>query len=249
MGLTVHYRLKLQSADVDMEDTQARRLVEAARNLAKKFKRQGRVNAVGPLLHDLAARNLAEDYFRYQHPNYGEQSAEVRPREAWMFVVDVGDGCEPLRLGLGRYPRTVWHLGGDRRTKMDTGWRYSGFSKTQYASLHGWEHFLRCHSAVIDLLAALRPLGFRVRIRDEGEYWPRRSVTALRREVGHMNAIVAGVAGALKDVAGGDGAGIQSPIFAHKDFERLEAEGQSGASEAIQRVGDKVSELLRKPEK
>jgi hypothetical protein len=33
------------------------------------------------------------------------------------------------------------------------GWRLSGCSKTQYASLHGWEHFQRCHCAVVNLLA------------------------------------------------------------------------------------------------
>lgn len=233
MGLTIHYQLKFRSADADMEDTQARWLVEEARSLAKKFKRQGRVETVGPLLHDYTACKLAEHYLHYRHPEYGEQWTEVLPREAWMFVVDPGEDCEPLRLGLARYRRTVRHLGADRRTKLDRGWGLSGFTKTQYASLHGWEHFLRCHRAVIDLLSALRPLGFRVRIADEGEYWPRRSTTALRRNVGQMNGIVAAAAGALKDAYGGDGAGIQSPIFAHQDFERLEAEGANQAGERL----------------
>lgn len=130
--------------------------------------------------------------------------------EGWLFVVNVGRDCEPLRFGLCRYPDTVMFRGRELRTKLGDGWRYWGFTKTQYASLHGWEHFLRCHRAVIDLLVALRPLGFRVRISDEGDYWPRRSITALRHNVGHMNALVAGMAGALKDA--GDGKGIKSPI-------------------------------------
>jgi hypothetical protein len=41
-----------------------------------------------------------------------------------------------------------------------------------------------------------------------------------------MNRAVAGMAGALRDFDGEKGAaGVQSPIFAHPQFEHLEAEG------------------------
>jgi len=138
---------------------------------------------------------------------------EIRPQAGQLFEVDVGRDCEPLWLGLCRY---------DHR-----GWRLQSFSKTQFASLHGWEHFWRCHCAIIDLLAALRPLGFTVRITDEGEYWPRRSLTALRRNIDGMNGLVAAAAGALKDATddGSGKPGVESPMFAHPQFERLEAEG------------------------
>ena len=105
-------------------------------------------------------------------------------------------------------------------------WRLRSFSKTQYASLHGWEHFRRCHVAVIDFLAALRPLGFNVKISDGGDYWPRRSERKLRAEIGLMNRLIAGAAGALKD-ADGDGNGVQARIFERPPFERLEAEGET----------------------
>jgi hypothetical protein len=48
----------------------------------------------------------------------------------------------------------------------------------------------------------------------EGGYWPRRSERTLRTEVDQ-----------LKD-ASEDGDGVQVAIFAHPQFERLEAEGE-----------------------
>ena len=54
-----------------------------------------------------------------------------------------------------------------------------------------------------------------------------------------MNGIVAGLAGALKDAAEDDGGPpVQSPIFAHPQFERLEAEG-------VERVGEHVAQAIK----
>ena len=118
-----------------------------------------------------------------------------------VFRVGVGRDCEPLWIGLCRYPASVRVRGRELRVRVQKGaaWRLSGFSKTQYASLHGWEYFRRCHVAIVDFLAALRPLGFDVKISDEGHYWPRRSERALRAEVDKMNRLVAAAAGAMKD--------------------------------------------------
>jgi hypothetical protein len=76
---------------------------------------------------------------------------------------------------------------------------------------------------VINLLAACRAAGLRVTISDEGKYWPRRSLMSLRENVDHMNGLVAAIAGTLKDAGEENGAAnvVQSPIFAHKNFERL----------------------------
>lgn len=245
MGLTIHFKLKFQSEHADIEDLQARWLVEEARKLAFSFKRKGRVDGVGPLGQDWAARKLGEYFLKYRHPEYGEQWAEVYPVRAWMFVVDVGADCEPLRLGLGQYPARVRHLGGERATRMSRGWRLSGFSKTQFASLHGWEHFRRCHTAVIDLLHGMRRLGLRVEIFDEGDYWPRRSVTKLRAELDLMNGVVAAAAGALKDLdeAINGQSRVESPIFAHKNFERLEAEGAMREIPTLKKLRAAVGEL------
>ncbi len=197
-----------------MDDLQARWAAEGLRKRALRFRREGRVDTVGALNFEPAARRQVSEWRTRRvrgRPNTftGE---EMRPVAGQLFQVGVGADCEPLWLGLCRY---------DQR-----GWRLKSFCKTQYASLHGWEHFRRCHTAVIDLLAGARELGFSVKISDEGGYWPRRDVNALRQNVDEMNAAVAATAGVLKDLAGEhDGTPVQSPILAHPQFERLEAEG------------------------
>ena len=78
-----------------------------------------------------------------------------------------------------------------------------------------------------------------MKISDEGGYWPRRSERTLRQELDLMNGAIAGLAGALKDV--GDehgGPPVQSPIFAHPQFEHLEADG-------VARHGRNIAALVR----
>jgi hypothetical protein len=226
MGLTIHYRLKLARADAGVDDLQARDAVAEARKLALRFKRQGRVDAVGKIGFTPDLRGLANDWrtrrVRGQPNTFSGE--EIRPVAGQLFLVEVGRDCEPLLLELCRYPQG--------------GWRLTSFSKTQYASLHGWEHFQRCHGAVIELLAALRPLGFRVKITDEGEYWPRRSWSGLRQNLDEMNGVVAAAAGALKDMGDASGGSpVESPIFAHPHFERLEAEGAAqGHAERLRKA-------------
>jgi hypothetical protein len=61
---------------------------------------------------------------------------------------------------------------------------------------------------------------------DESEYWPGRNEAALRQNVREMNCVIPGAAGATKDFERAKGAaGVQSRIFAHPQFEHLEAEG------------------------
>ncbi len=130
-------------------------------------------------------------------------------------------------LGLFKYPARVTSIETHNRecqTKMGWAWQFHGHCKTQYASLHGWGHFRRCHVAVIDLFAALPLLGCEVKISDEGNYWPCRNARALLAEVESMNRVIAAAAGAMKDAAEDDG-GVQAAIFPHPHFEYLEAEG------------------------
>ena len=92
---------------------------------------------------------------------------------------------------------------------------------------------------MIDLLAGARKSGLTVEIEDEGDYWPGRDEAALRRNLDEMNGVVAAAAGALKDMAADSpGPAVESPIFAHPQFEHLEAQGASRG----------VARLLRRPE-
>jgi hypothetical protein len=223
MGLTIHFKLL---APPETDSARALELVRAMRRRAQSFKHRGRVDDVLPVGDDQEVLLWATQYKPVPHPwKAGCQSGiEIPAAEGFIFPVLVGKDCEPLRLGMCRYPKTIL-LGGRRYRTELKGWRFDGFSKTQYASLHGWEHFRRCHTAITDLLAGLQPLGLTVKISDEGGYWPGRHLTALRRNLDEMNGVVAAAAGALKDMdESGD---VQSPIFGHRDFERLEAEGDA----------------------
>lgn len=224
MGLTIHFTL---SAPPATDAAQAGELVRQLRQRALGFKRRDRVDAVHRVGDDAEALRWGRQWMFRRDPHHPQREyrAEILPLAGFLFPVSVGADCEPLWLGLCRYPASAV-LGGQRQRTRLKGWRWQGCCKTQYASRHGWEHFRRCHTAVIDLLAGVRRLGLTVAINDEGDYWPGGDMEALRRNLDKMNALVAAAAGVLKDAAEeSGGAPVQSPILAHPQFERLEAEG------------------------
>lgn len=232
MGLTIHYTLK---APPDTDAAQARELVARLRQRAMEFKRRQRVETVYPLGAGADILREAEEWLFFPvpgHPNRQHQIC-VAPEAGWLFPIEVGEDCEPLWLGLCRYPLSVRVEGKLRRTKLN-GWRFARCCKTQYASLHGWAHFRRCHTAVAELVAGLRRLGLDVSISDEGDYWPGRRLDLLRQNLDEMNGAVAAAAGALRDMDP-DGA-VESPIFRHPHFERVEAAGAEQAGEPLRRA-------------
>lgn len=138
-------------------------------------------------------------------------------------------------------------------TKL-SGWRWSSFCKTQYASdprCGGVPNFLRCHMTVITALDRMAKLaGLKVQINDEGKYgssvysddWQEARATgreptyrrhkgqynpkALANEVGEWNSMIAGFAGALSDALS-NGTTLESPIKRFPDFEQLEFRGRN----------------------
>ncbi|HZL79828.1 MAG TPA: hypothetical protein VFC17_13410 [Candidatus Limnocylindrales bacterium] len=244
MGLTVHFKL---AAPAGVTEAKAQQLVESMRRVALRFYCEGLVDHVRSITSDAKTlRHFGCDWLILPVPGEENTSTgvEVWPLAGFLFQVDVGEDCEPLQLGLCQYPVKVLFQGKELRTKKRTGWRLASFSKTQYASLHGWEHFQRCHCAVVELLAACRTPELRVKISDEGDYWPVRSLNRLRQNLDQMNGLVAAAAGALKDAdeaAEGENR-VQSPIFAHRQFERLEAEGAMCVAPALK----KLREVIRK---
>lgn len=228
MGLTIHYQIE---AAQQIDAAEAQRIVKEGRNIAGRMMLRLAFDAVAPLAWDHRSQKAATCYKTF--PVAGRKGsfveAEVWPLEGFVFRTLVGRDCEPLWLGLCRYPEAVETAAGRRKTRLGGRWCFSGFSKTQYASLHGWAHFLRCHRAIIELLAEWRQLGLSVRIMDEGGYWPRLSERVLRRNLDEMNGAVAAAAGAIKDQCQDTQpeGGVEAPIFRHPQFERLEAEGAS----------------------
>lgn len=225
MGVTIHYTL---TAPASLKPAEALELVGRMRAVALDLKRRRRAKSVSPIASDTAEALHEGRQFPKARSiwNGKEYSPEVHPKRGAMFEVDIGKDCEPLIIGLFKYPARVTSCetnNDECGTRMGWAWQYRRHCKTQYASLHGWEHLQRCHVAVIELLVALRTLGITVTISDEGHYWPARNKQTLREEVGMMNRVIAAAAGAMKDFF--DDGSIQSPIFEHPQFERLEAEG------------------------
>lgn len=168
---------------------------------------------------------------------------DLHPDDAWFFWCS-NAGCEPLLIGLARYPAVVEHTVKGRpdvfETGLGVGWHWEGFCKTQYAGIprpggHGGDdHFVRCHDAAVRLLAHARHLGLPVTVQDESGYWHHRDTARLRQALRDWNAMVARIAGRLHD---GDHP-TQSPIFDHPEFEHLEAEGDK----AIRGLRDQLNQ-------
>jgi hypothetical protein len=236
MGLTIYYELGLPHSCASI--TPGQRLEELWRQ-AQLFA----VSEISSILHyaGKACGSARSGSWRdpgeflkacagayLTHPDDTDRTISVDPLEIMGFLVWVGRGVEPVALGLARYPEEI----DDGQRKLATGlrgWQWHAGCKTQYASVVSMEHFVRCHCTVISLLEAARDLGFTVLIRDDAGYCSHRSEAKLVAEVERMNRLVAAVAGAVADKLGDTGRLSQAPIFAHRDFERLEMEGQREA--------------------
>ena len=204
MGLTIHWSFKSQVRSPDA----ARSLVDALREHARTLPFQ-RVGGLIDLEGDAAnfensSRDAPHRWLLCQAAAFiacGQAHHSVPPSHVIAFETFSGDGCEPANFGLCRYPGHIdVDVGldvGDRirrsRRRMPTGltgWRWSSFCKTQYASnpeCGGVENFLRCHLAVIALLDRAKAIGLVDEVSDEGDYWTDRDASALVRTVGEWN--------------------------------------------------------------
>lgn len=248
MGLTIHYRIKLKAAETKAGIVDAERVVAGAHAFALRLLQMGRVKRVGEISssREILDRTIAFD----RRLDYeGEwRTRIVTPVEGWVYHVNVGDGCEPVQLGLCRYPYTGPYVGSRKWAKIHSPqqfiWRLEGFCKTQYASQHGWDHFLACHRTALELINYWCRTGAKVIIRDEGGYWPRLSEEKLRRNLGEYEGLTAAFAGALKDAAGDKAGSIEAPIFKHPQFEKLEAAGLATHGRKIAQAVTAVKRLV-----
>ncbi|MCX6896787.1 MAG: hypothetical protein NTZ16_15110 [Verrucomicrobia bacterium] len=249
MGLTIHYKLKHAG-----NETAARRLIEqlhqAAQDLpfkevqdivdltgeACKFDNHDKESPLRWLLIQADA-SLKLD----EHSWLGVPPTRIIAFETWP-----GEGCEAANFGLCQYPATIEHQGKIIRTKM-SGWRWSSFCKTQYASdpaCGGVENFLRCHLLVVALLDKAKELGCLDEAYDEGKFWENRDVKALVPEIESWNGMIAAFAGQLKDTLG---EGVESPITNYSNFEQLELAGQSTLSPQTAELAKLIQQVLKKP--
>lgn len=249
MGLSIEYEWHLpRRAPERQVEASVRRLHDRAADYARRNK-LGAVGEIVPLPSELGPFTFARSE---PDPDAKQASRLIEAEAGWWFGVEVGEGCEPLFLGLARFPRNLitthprageaedrfavqfyaasrrarWKRGLRWQLEAPPGWSLTRWCKTQYASIAGWEHFHACHRHVIGLIRLGVTEGLRVTITDEGGYWPGRRVDRLRANLTEMNTAVAALTGWCKDAAGEDGA-IQAPILEHPRFEQLEAEGRS----------------------
>jgi hypothetical protein len=230
LGLTVHYNFKASSRSV----TAARTIVEQLRQKALDLP----VQSVGEIVEFVGddcdfqkqSKEHPHRWLLIQSQGYvvaGDHHVPVPPKAVMAFTVMLGDGAEPANIGLCQYPGFVEFEGKRVRTGM-AGWRWSSFSKTQYASSPGCggvENFLRCHLSLVALLDRANELGVLGEVNDEGGFFDKRDVQALVKEVGEWNQMIAGAVGRMKDSFGGT---IEAEITKFSDFEHLEAKGREG---------------------
>ena len=231
MGLTIHYKLHADSCTA----AEARRLVEELRTKALDlpFQEVGEVTELkgGSCDYQYYVGNNPLRWLAIQAGQYvedGDTHYSVKPKHIIAFSSDPGEGCETANFGLCLYPATILVPDpkgrGNRRIQTGLkGWCWGSFCKTQYATRHGVDHFIRCHLSVIRLLDHAKELGILGSVSDEGDYWEKRDVKALALEVGDWNEGVAALVGQLKDLLGDK---VEAPITKFPDFEHLEAKGQ-----------------------
>ncbi|MCH7689279.1 MAG: hypothetical protein IH899_21830 [Planctomycetes bacterium] len=228
MGLTIHYTFQNDTRSVP----KARRVVEQLRQRALDlpFKEVGDLVELGGAECDFDNHDQ-DDPHRWmlvqagQYIEHEDRHYTITPKHLIAFSTWPGEGCEQANFGLCLYPGTIEVDGRRIRTGL-RGWSWQSFCKTQYASnseCGGVENFLRCHLAVIGMLDHAAKLGVLNEVSDEGEFWEKRSVEDLAREVAEWNAHLAGFVGQLKDTLGDD---FVAEITKFPDFEHLEARGR-----------------------
>ena len=226
MGLTIHYQLKLASRSL----TKARTVINQLHDLASTLP----LGLIGPVMEitgdDCNFQNCTDNephrwLLIQANGNFqvGKCFYDVRPQKIFAFTTRPGKGCEPANFGLCLYPSTIEVPGRVIRTGL-TGWRWSSFCKTQYASTVSTENFIKCHLLVVRMLDHCKQLGILGDVDDEGDYFQKRDAEALTKEVDEWNENIAAFAGKLKDQIGD---ALQAPILAHPAFEHLEAKGDA----------------------
>jgi hypothetical protein len=160
----------------------------------------------------------------------------------WRFQGDIHEAKALLASPefVADLNRLIW--GEEHVIPGETG-TWGSFCKTQYANspdAGGLPNFIRAHLAVCAILEKAGKLGFRVNVKDEGDFWTNRDVKTLAEEVGQWDQMIAGMFGVLKDAAPA-GSVVDSAMAGRHDFEQLELKAQNGE---IGKMLDKIRACL-----
>lgn len=260
MGLTIHYSLKARGSDA-----LAREIINGLHQTAKDlpFKELGEMVELSgeecdftkrekddPLRWLLIQARLSVELKGARH--FGQEPrhksyVDMAPVRIIAFTAWPGQGCEQSNFGLCEYPAVVETTTGPLRTRV-SGWHWSSFCKTQYASnpnCGGLPNFLHCHLSVIAMLDKAQELGCLECVNDEGGFWTKRDLPALAQEVGSWNEMLAAFGGKLKDLLGDDSLRLQSTIGQYPDFETLEAVGQNKLPPGLETLAKLIRRVRR----
>lgn len=259
MGLTIHYQLnhagdeksarrvigQLHSAAQDLPFKEVNDLVDLRGDECDLDKRD-KDDPLRWLVCQSSQHVRLKNSHRMDDGKMGDSYLNVLPHRIIAFETWPGEGCEAANFGLCLYPATVERQGKRIRTKM-SGWRWSSFCKTQYASdpaCGGVENFIRCHLLVVALLDQAREIGCLDEVYDEGKFWENRDVKALVPEIESWNGMIAAFAGQLKDVVGVE---IEAPITQYSNFEQLELAGQNQLTPQSLQLARLIQQVVKKP--
>jgi len=260
MGLTISYSLKARGSDAH-----ARKIIGALHQTAQDlpFKELGQiVNLSGDECK--ADRRDKDDPLGWLLVQAGEDIElvagrrvingqtcrtwkRVQPNRIIVFTALPGEGCEQSNFGFCKFPAAVETQDGAMKTKL-SGWRWSSFCKTQYASdpsCGGVPNFLQCHLCVIAMLDKAKELHCLEHVTDEGGFWAKRDLQALVQHVGSDNERIAAFGGWLKDLLGNGPLGVESAISHYPNFERLEAAGQSKLPPEFEKLAKLIGRVAR----
>lgn len=213
-----------------------------------KFTLQGRFGSCQKLLtmtdNGMGEASIRKGRYLSHRKGYGNSVAIVSIRDRMTFEIlfrfmgSTKDAEKLLTTPEFKQDLERMVVGESHITPAATG-IWSSFCKTQYANdpvLGGWKHFARAHISVLAILEKMQQLGFKIDVKDEGEFWETRDLAVLAKEIGEYDACVAALAGMMKDAAGAEGMAVEAPITERSDFEHLEMRGQ-------EQLGDLLKQL------
>ena len=233
MGLTIHYKLHAETRS----PKEARQLVEQLRQRALDLplKEVGEVVELTGDACDFHQRDH-DDPLRWLLVQAGQWVIQedrhymVMPKHIIAFSTYPGDGCEQANFGLAIYPAVLEieapRTGRNRRLRTGIkDWSWSSFCKTQYASQHGVENFLRCHLSVIRMLDHAKELGILASVSDEGGFWEKREPEGDCGRSRGMERDGCGVRGSVQGYV------RRRDHRPHHEIPRLRASGGEGTAE------------------
>jgi hypothetical protein len=227
-------RLRQAALDLPFESVGERTSLEGSACIAPPREERERPRGLSLPARDFVLISCA----RYVQPDPAQRWSYVAvpPLELHVFRVQPGPRCETALFFLARYPSTHEANGRTIRMPRSTTRSSSYCCKTQYASNHGVDAFLRCHLGLVALLDRARELGLRVGVRDDGGFARTRSVPRLLAALNRWNELVAGLGAALSAHLP-EGTRRVGGLTGRADLERLEARGLDRYRELAAFVG------------